>query len=50
VIGQWKGKMGLEVLERGKRGRRRRGDEEMEETEEDRGRGDGRKMEQSHVS
>ena len=36
MIGQWKGKVGLEVLESGGR------------EEEDGGRGDGRKMEQNH--
>jgi hypothetical protein len=49
VIGQWNGNVGLKVFERGKRGRRG-GDKEKEETEEDTGRGGGRKMEQNHVA
>lgn len=48
MIGQWKGKEGLEVLERGKRGRSAE-DERLKETEKDGGRRDGKEMEQNHV-
>ena len=40
-MGQWKRKVGLEVLERKKRGKRKKG---VDEVEEDGGRGGGRKM------
>jgi hypothetical protein len=47
VTGQWKRKVGLQVLEREEEGGRE--DEEMEERKEDLGRGR-RKMPQNHVA
>ena len=41
MIGQWKGKVGLEVLESGRR--------EGRKEEEDREKGGGRKMKQNHM-
>lgn len=49
MIGQWKGKEGLKVLERREKGRREAG-EEMEETEEGRRRRGEKKMEENHVA
>lgn len=49
MTGQGKRKVGREVLEREKRGRRG-ADEEMKETEKVRGRGGGRKREQNNVA
>ena len=46
MIGQWKGKVGLEVLEEE---RKEEEGEEMKERE-DGGRGGGREMEQNHVT
>ena len=46
MIGQWKGKVGLEILERAKT-EKEEGDEEMKEAEEVRGRKGGRKMEKN---
>ena len=46
MIGQWKGKVGLEILERAKT-EKEEGDEEMKEAEEVRGRKGGGKMEKN---
>jgi hypothetical protein len=46
MIGQWKGRVELEVFEK----EREEGGGSNEETAEDRGRGGGRKMEQNHIA
>lgn len=46
MIGQWEGKVGLEILERAKT-EKEEGDEEMKEAEEVRGRKGGGKMEKN---
>ena len=48
MIGQWKGKVELKVLEKGRE--RRRGRAERKEREEAGRGGGGRKMEQKHVA